>query len=117
MFPPGGCEHDGLLVPGYDRLEEVQQHAVLALASHLQEGELQGVGDLQKINLNNSIHQNLHFIISIVSITFVSTSNLTRVGSESPALAKSTSSLGRVAEKRTVCLRTEKYFNSAIKIF
>ena len=49
MFPPGGCEHDGLLVPGYDRLEEVQQHAVLALASHLQEGELQGVGDLQTI--------------------------------------------------------------------
>ena len=49
MFPPGGCEHDGLLVPGYDRLEEVQQHAVLALAGNLQEGELQGVGDLQTV--------------------------------------------------------------------
>ena len=65
IFPPGGCEHDGLLVPGYDRLEEVQQHAVLALASHLQEGELQGVGDLQTrafIHHHSSFHhQHCHY--------------------------------------------------------
>ena len=52
-----------------------------------------------------------------VSGTLVSTSSLTRVGSVSPALAKSTSILGRVAENRTVCLEVEENVNHIQTLF
>lgn len=42
------------------------------------------------------------------SLSFDSTSSRTRTGSCSPALAKSTSNLGSVAEKSKVCLRGEE---------